>query len=158
MKKLATVVALIFLGGVGCTTILPETPQPRGSAGQNAEMMDIETYEAILDSVNYPIVFVDNDHIIRYLNKRARMLYYEESGHSDLIGKPLLDCHSPATQDKIKEFHARLQQGEDEIPLESSEGQQKITVMAVRNSRGELLGFYERFETVDELSSAPDHE
>ena len=40
-------------------------------------MMDIKIYEAIFDSINCPIVFVDNNHFIRYLNKGAKIRYYE---------------------------------------------------------------------------------
>ncbi len=39
----------------------------------------------ILDSYPYPILFVDCDHIIRYMNKRAEYHYYQERGYRDLI-------------------------------------------------------------------------
>jgi nitrogen-specific signal transduction histidine kinase len=32
-------------------------------------MISSEIYTAILDTIHHPIVFVDNDHVIRYLNK-----------------------------------------------------------------------------------------
>ena len=34
----------------------------------------------ILDAIPHPIVFVDSEHVIRYMNKRARYHYYEERG------------------------------------------------------------------------------
>lgn len=42
--------------------------------------MNSETYRAILDTVASPIVFVGNDHVIRHLNKAARVRYYDQRG------------------------------------------------------------------------------
>lgn len=54
--------------------------------------MDEKTIlKGILDSYPYPIVFVDNDYIIRYLNRYAKYHYYQERGYRDLIGKSLFD-------------------------------------------------------------------
>ena len=53
--------------------------------------MDEKTIlKGILDSYPYPIVFVDNDYIIRYLNRYAKYHYYQERGYRDLIGKSYL--------------------------------------------------------------------
>lgn len=57
-------------------------------------MEKIEMLEGILNSYPYPIVFVDNDYIIRFMNKNAQYHYYEERGYKNLIGKSLFDCHS----------------------------------------------------------------
>ena len=84
--------------------------------------MDPKTYEAILDSINSSIVFVDNNHIIRYLNKVARIRYYEKRGYSGLIGKSLFDCHDPALQEAIMCLHERLLAGENEIFLMDDDG------------------------------------
>ncbi|HIT95089.1 MAG TPA: hypothetical protein IAC43_07870, partial [Candidatus Faecivivens stercoripullorum] len=48
-----------------------------------------EMFEAILDSIPYRIVFVDTDHIIRYLNKEARHHYYDVRGYDELVGKSI---------------------------------------------------------------------
>lgn len=56
-------------------------------------MQENEMYEGILNSYPYPIVFIDNDYIIRYMNKNAQYHYYEERGYKDLIGKNLFDYH-----------------------------------------------------------------
>lgn len=115
--------------------------------------MSSETLKAILDSINHPLVFVDNEHIIRYLNKRAKVRYYSERGYSDLIGKSLFVCHNEVAQAQIKELHKRLQQGEDEIFLTINKYQERSTVVAVRNPNGELLGYFERFESIGEPST-----
>jgi len=108
--------------------------------------MDQKIYEAILDSIDSPIVFVDNNHIIRHMNKAARSWYYDKRGYSDLIGKSLFDCHNPTSQEAIKCLQKRLLAGENEIILQVNKNQEKITVVGVRAIDGQLFGYYERFD------------
>jgi PAS domain S-box-containing protein len=108
--------------------------------------MEKDIYEALLDTVHSPIVFVDNDHIIRYLNKPAEERYYGKQGYSDLIGKSLFDCHNNASEKLTKQIHTRLMAGEDEVFLKVSDDNKRITVVAVRDHSGNLIGYYERFE------------
>jgi len=109
--------------------------------------MNTEIYQAILDSVKYPIVFIDNDNIIRYLNRSAKVRYYEKRGYSDLIGKSILDCHNPISANQITEAHERLQKGENEVYLELDKNQEKVTVIVgIRDVGGILLGYYARSE------------
>ncbi|MBF0573380.1 MAG: PAS domain-containing protein [Desulfamplus sp.] len=110
--------------------------------------MDLNTYEAILDSIDSPIVFVDNNHIIKYINKQAKIRYYEKRGYSDLIGKSLFDCHNQESIEYIKRIHDQLLAGETSIFLKENKDQEKITIVGVRNEDGQLLGYYERFENV----------
>lgn len=110
--------------------------------------IDYKIYDAILDSMSSPIVFVDNTHVIRYLNKAAKRRYYEQRGFSDLIGKALFDCHNQTSAEAIKKIHARLQDGEAEVFLKIDQDRQKLTVVGVRDAEGHLLGYYERFEDV----------
>lgn len=56
-------------------------------------MEQLEIMEGILNAYPYPIVFVDNDYVIRFLNRFARYHYYKERGYGDLIGKSIFDCH-----------------------------------------------------------------
>ncbi|MGE0086237.1 MAG: PAS domain-containing protein [Desulfococcaceae bacterium] len=107
--------------------------------------MDAKIYEAILDSVGTAIVFTGNDHIIRYAN-RAAGIRYGKRGYPDLIGKSLFECHSPASQEQIRQLHARLMAGEDEIFLKINSEKEKITIVGVRDAGGQLIGYYERFE------------
>ncbi|MEW6266959.1 MAG: PAS domain-containing protein [Thermodesulfobacteriota bacterium] len=105
---------------------------------------------AILDTIPHPILFVDNDHVIQYLNAPARKRYYEERGLSDLIGKSVFDCHNPGSREKIKEIHAGLVAGEKEFYLGVFKGE-KVTVVGVRDSGGKIIGYYERFEKTEAL-------
>jgi hypothetical protein len=110
------------------------------------KMISRDTYLAILDTINHPIVFVDTGHVIRYLNKPAMKRYYEVRGYSDLIGKSLFDCHNEDSRKHIIALYERLQAGENEIFLKIGKFNEKITVIAVRETGGTLVGYYERFE------------
>jgi hypothetical protein len=46
--------------------------------------------------------------------------------------------------------------GEDEIFLKINKYQEKETVIGVRNIDGQLLGYYERFETVTDKDAPAD--
>ena len=72
--------------------------------------MDEKTIlKGILDSYPYPIVFVDNDYIIRYLNRYAQYHYYQERGYRDLIGKSLFDCHDRReSRERIKAAYEKM--------------------------------------------------
>ena len=123
--------------------------------------MDTKTFEAILDSINSPIVFVDNNHIIRYLNKPARDRFYGKLGYSDLIDKSLFDCHAPSSQEPIKRLHARLLAGENEIFVRAVNDRLKLTAIGVRDEAGKLIGYYERYDRTagpqrPHLSEEPD--
>jgi DUF438 domain-containing protein len=110
------------------------------------KFMSPKIYDAILDTISSPIVFVDNTHTVRYLNKAARTRYYEKRGVSDLIGKSLFDCHNLSSEKEIKNIHARLEAGEDEVFLKVDQDHFKLTVVGVRDPEGRLIGYYERFE------------
>ena len=100
----------------------------------------------ILDSIPYPILFVDCDHIIRYMNNSAKYHYYTEKGYKDLIGKSLLDCHNEQSRGKIIEAVEKLKNHGNEIFLGVSVKNQRMYINPVRDENGELIGYFERFE------------
>lgn len=108
------------------------------------EKEKILTY--IFDSIQYPILFVDTEHIIRYMNKMAEYHYYSERGYSNLIGKSLFDCHNSLSREKIREAVEKLKNHGNEIFLGVSVKNQRIYINPVRDENGELIGYFERFE------------
>jgi len=111
-------------------------------------MISHDTCVAMLDTISHAIVFVDNGHVIRYLNQAAKKRYCEQRGYSDLIGKSLLDCHRPPSQTQIKEVYQRLLAGEEQVSLGVNQYNELTTVVAVRDEDRNLLGYYEWFEKV----------
>jgi DUF438 domain-containing protein len=100
----------------------------------------------ILDSYPYPVLFADNDHIIRYLNKNAEYFYYQERGYGNLIGKSLFDCHNDKSKEKIIAAVERIKNHAMEPFLGVDVKNRRIYLQAVRNEKGEMVGYIERFE------------
>ncbi len=100
----------------------------------------------ILDSFPYPILFVDCEHVIRYLNKAAEYHYYSERGYADLVGRSLFDCHSEASEEKILAAFEKLRNHGNEIFLGVGVKNLRIYLNPVRDDQGELVGYFERFE------------
>ena len=105
-----------------------------------------EMFEAILDSIPYRIVFVDTDHIIRYLNKEARHHYYDVRGYDELVEKSIFECHSEKSKEMLIAAVEKLRNHGNEIYLGVSVYNERKYINPVRNEKGELIGYFERFE------------
>ena len=105
-----------------------------------------EMFEAILDSIPYRIVFVDTDHIIRFLNKEARHHYYDVRGYGELVGKSNFECHSEKSREMLIAAVEKLRNHGNEIYLGVSVYNERKYINPVRNEKGELIGYFERFE------------
>jgi nitrogen-specific signal transduction histidine kinase len=100
----------------------------------------------VIDSWPYPVLFVDCDHIIRYMNKQAKYHYYTEKGYRDLIGKSLLEFHNEQSKEKIITAYEKLRNHGSEIFLGVNVKNQRMYISPVRDEAGELVGYFERFE------------
>ena len=105
-----------------------------------------EMFEAILDSIPYRIVFVDTYHIIRFLNKEARHHYYDVRGYGELVGKSIFECHSEKSREMLIAAVEKLRNHGNEIYLGVSVYNERKYINPVRNEKGELIGYFERFE------------
>jgi DUF438 domain-containing protein len=108
--------------------------------------MDKTMLRLILDALPFPIVYVDTDHVIRFMNKRARYVYYEERGHRDLIGKPIFECHNENSKKAIEKIVETFRNHGREVFLTVNGRNERVYVTPVRNDDGELIGYFERFE------------
>jgi len=104
----------------------------------------LKTY--ILDSIPYPIVFVDTDHVIRYMNSTAKHFYYTIRGYRDLIGRSLFECHGRDSEDKIRSVIEKLANNANEVFLNVSVSNHRVYINPVRDEQGQLVGYFERFE------------
>jgi DUF438 domain-containing protein len=100
----------------------------------------------ILDSIPYPVVFVDASHIIRYMNKNAEFHYYSERGYRDLVGKSVFNCHNESSKGKILAAFEKLKNHGNEAFIGVGIKNQRIYMNPVRDENGELIGYFERFE------------
>jgi DUF438 domain-containing protein len=101
-----------------------------------------ELYSAFLDSLKQPFVFVDTEHIIRYMNKPAVERY---RGRPAAVGRSIFDCHNENSNRIILEVFERLKQGLDEELITDNE-HHRVYMRAVRDHAGDLIGYYERYE------------
>ena len=62
--------------------------------------MTNEVLLSILDAYAYEIVFVDRQHIVRYMNKTAKERY----GNRVIIGNSLFNCHNENSRAKIEKI------------------------------------------------------
>ena len=92
-------------------------------------MEELEIVKGILDSYPYFIIFVNNDYIISFMNKKAQE-HYRKKG-KNLIGKSIFDCHNKT--------------GKDVFIFVNSKNE-RVYMQGVKNEKGEWIGFIERFE------------
>jgi DUF438 domain-containing protein len=105
-------------------------------------MTSVALMAAFLDSLKDPFVFVDAEHVIRYMNKAARDRY---KGRPAEIGRSIFDCHNEHSNKIILDVFDRLRQGTEEEIITDNEDC-RVFMRAVRDRAGNLVGYYERSE------------
>ena len=105
------------------------------------EMKD-KNLRLLLDSWNKPIVFVDTNHNIQYMNYPAQRHY---SKWGDVIGKSIFSCHNENSQKIIEEAFLELVNGAREVLIVNSK-KHRVYMRSVRNDAGSLIGYYERYD------------
>ena len=88
----------------------------------------------ILDAYAYEIVFVDRNHIVRYMNKTAKQRYGSR-------------VHNENSKKRIKEFLERADAGEEEMfeVLNGKTGEREFFV-PVKDASKKVIGYFERHE------------
>ena len=103
---------------------------------------DLALPAAMVESMREPLLFVDPQHVIRYMN-RAALAHYKQG--AALLGTSLMACHKEASQEMIHEIWARLEAGEEEV-LYGEQPRVRLYMRAVRDAEGRLIGYMERRE------------
>lgn len=111
-------------------------------------MINESALTAILNSIDQPVLFVDTDHMIRFVNTAAEQ-YYKKLGYSNLLDKSIFDWHNPDSSLIIREVFRAFLDGEQERYLTTNDDGFKVYMRAVRDDGGKLLGYYERYEATD---------
>ncbi|MDO4355892.1 MAG: PAS domain-containing protein [Clostridia bacterium] len=110
-------------------------------------MDELSILRGIVDSYPYPIVFVDDQYVIRFMNRYAKYHYNVERGYGDLIGKSLFDCHNDEkSRERIMQsFEAMKKDGKERF-VGVNLRNLRIYMQPVRGQDGKVCGFFERFE------------
>ncbi len=74
-------------------------------------MLSLEELGTLFDGLRAAVTIADADYRIVFLNDLA-IEHYASRGGEKLVGTSLLDCHSPASQAKIRRIYARHQAGD----------------------------------------------
>lgn len=110
--------------------------------------MNGDVLKAILDSYPYEIVFVDLNHTVQFMNTAAKRRYPGRV----VIGQSLFNCHNEGSKVKIEKFLERAQNGENEMfEVYNTKTGEREFFTPVRNSNGEVIGYFERHEVHWEL-------
>ena len=99
-------------------------------------------HSILLDSLKDAFVFVDTEHIIRYMNSAAVARYKDGAS---LTGKLIFSCHNSESCGMILEIFEKMKAGLTEEIITDNE-KHRIYMRSVRDENGNLIGYYERFE------------
>lgn len=105
---------------------------------------ELEIVKGILNSYPYPIIFVNNDYRINFMNKTAQNHYLKKG--KNLIGKSIFECHNEKSIEKIKYTYEEIKRTGKDIFIFVNSKNQRVYMQGVKNEKGEWIGFIERFE------------
>ncbi len=108
-----------------------------------------------MDQDRSPIVICDLDHRIIYMNASA-IVRYEKLGGKELLGRSLLDCHGRDSREKIKRVLSWFGESRDNNIIFTSRNDKEnkdVYMVALRDSTGALIGYYEKHEYRNRESS-----
>ncbi len=114
--------------------------------------MDISVFlKALADSDTAPIVICDTEHTIVYMNPSA-IERYSKWGGAALLGRSLLDCHNEDSCRKIMDVISWFRNSADNnkvFTFHNNKENKDVYMIALRNSTGDLIGYYEKHEYRD---------
>ena len=114
--------------------------------------MDLNPYfKSIIEQDHCAVVICDMTHTIIYMNPAA-IRRQAKNGGAALIGRSLLDCHSPRSREAILRIADWFRADPEHNlvytfhnPKENKDGY----MIALRDDDGSLIGYYERHEYRD---------
>ena len=108
-------------------------------------------FKIVLDQDTAEIVICDLEHTIIYMNPAAISVYARDGG-AELLGKCLLNCHSPRSAEMIKRVAAWFSESTEHNVVHtfySQKANKDVYMVALRDEDGKLIGYYEKHEYRD---------
>lgn len=108
----------------------------------------IQYFKSIIDMDMASVVICNTSHEIIYMNPAAAERYSKRGGYS-LVGSSLLDCHNPESNVKIKkvlEWFGKSADNNRVFEFHNPKENMDAYMIALRNDKGELIGYYEKHE------------
>ncbi len=107
-----------------------------------------EIFKSVLDADRAPVVICDLEHTIIYMNKVAIERYRKYGGEA-LLGKSLLSCHNEKSNEAIIKIVAWFGESKSNNMIYTSRNDKEnkdVYMVALRDDKGELIGYYEKHE------------
>ncbi len=105
-------------------------------------------FKSVLEQDKAPVVICDLDNTIVYMNPAA-VEYDAKRGGAELLGKSVMNCHAPRTENKIatvldwfkKSPENNIVYTQHKVPTNED-----VYMVALRDDEGTLVGYYEKHE------------
>ena len=108
----------------------------------------IQFYKSVLDMDTAPVVLCNLEHTILYMNKTAIDCYANRGG-ANLIGKILLNCHTPKSREIINnvlKWFAENPNNNIIYEFRNDKENKDVYMVALRDESKRLIGYYEKHE------------
>ena len=105
-------------------------------------------FRSVLEQDRNAVVLCDLDHTIIYMNPAAGERYARNGGMA-LVGKSLLDCHSPHANEMIKKVVAWFGESRTHnliYTFRNEKENKDVYMVALRDDDDKLIGYYEKHE------------
>lgn len=106
-------------------------------------------FKSVIDHDRSAVVICNLEHEIIYMNPAAGERYKK---HGDLLGKSLLDCHTPKANEMIKrviDWFAADNAHDLVFTFRNEKENKDVYMVALRDEDGTLIGYYEKHEYRD---------
>lgn len=114
--------------------------------------MDLSPFfKSVLEQDRSAVVLCDLEHTIVYMNPAA-VARYAKYGGMALMGKSLLECHSPQSNEMIKKVVAWFGESKEHnliYTYRNDKENKDVYMVALRGDDGTLIGYYEKHEYRD---------
>ena len=108
-------------------------------------------FKSVLEQDRSAVVPCDLEHTIIYMNPAAGERYTQNGGMA-LLGRSLLDCHSPKANEMIKKVVAWFGESREHnliYTFRNEKENKDVYMVALRDEDGKLIGYYEKHEYRD---------
>ena len=105
-------------------------------------------FKSVIDQDRAAVVLCDPEHTIVYMNPAAKVQYAAWGGEK-LVGRSLMDCHSPDSCARIERVVDWFRADKAHNLVYTFRNEKKNTdvyMVALRDEAGTLIGYYEKHE------------
>lgn len=104
--------------------------------------------KSIIDTDRSAVVVCNLQHKIIYMNPAAAERYKKRGG-AELLGKSLLDCHTPASRERIEQVLSWFRESDTHniiYTFYNEKENKDVYMVALRDTDNCLIGYYEKHE------------